>query len=126
MGANLTNWLRIVASLQQGNLLQERDVFVWGLKASGAFTVKSMYDALINNGVRVSQDIWQTKLLMKIKVFMWYLKRGVILTKDNMARRNWTGDKHCCLCNLPETIHHLFLIVFMLNFCDALYIYFLG
>jgi hypothetical protein len=57
VGANLTNWLRIVAFLRQVNLLQERDVFVWGLKASGAFTVKSMYAALINNGVRVSQDI---------------------------------------------------------------------
>ena len=51
MGANLTNWHRIVASLQQINLLQERDVFVWDLNASGAFTVKSMYAALINNEV---------------------------------------------------------------------------
>ena len=34
-------------------------MFVWDLNASGAFTVKSMYAALINNRVRVSQDIWQ-------------------------------------------------------------------
>jgi hypothetical protein len=81
VGVNLTNWHRIVASLQQVNLLQEKDEFIWGLKASGVFTVKSMYVALINNGVRVSQDIWQTKLPIKIKVFMWYLKRGVLLTK---------------------------------------------
>jgi hypothetical protein len=57
VGANLSNWNRIVTSLQQVNLSQERDVFVWGLKASGIFTIKSMYAALINNGVRVSQDI---------------------------------------------------------------------
>jgi hypothetical protein len=75
VGANLTNWYRIVASLQQVNLLEERDVFVWGLKASGFFTVKSMYATLINNGVRVSQDICQTKLSMKIKVYMVLEKR---------------------------------------------------
>jgi hypothetical protein len=108
VGANLTNWNRIVASLQQLSLSQEKDGFFWGLKASGVFTVESMYAALINNGVRVSQDIWQTKLPMKIKIFMWYLKRGVILTKDNLARRNWHGDKTCCVCHSLETLQHLF------------------
>jgi hypothetical protein len=34
----------------------------------------------------------------------------VILTKDNLARRNWNGDKQCCFCHYPETILlHLFL-----------------
>jgi hypothetical protein len=54
VGANLSNWNRIVASLQV-NLSQEMDVFVWGLKASGIFTIKSMYVALINNGVSVAR-----------------------------------------------------------------------
>jgi len=96
--------------------MQERDVFVWNLKASGIFTVKSMYAVLINNGERVSQDIWQTKLPMKIKIFMWYLKRGVILTKDNLAMRNWQGDNLCCLCHLPETIQHLFFDCYYAKF----------
>jgi hypothetical protein len=47
-----------------------------------------MYAALINNRVRVPQDIWQIKVPMKIKIFLWYLKKGVILTKDNLVRRN--------------------------------------
>jgi hypothetical protein len=46
---------------------------------------------------------------MKIKVFLWYLKKGVILTKDNLVRRNWNGDKKCCFCHSPESIQHLFL-----------------
>jgi len=108
VGTNLTNWNRIVASLQHLNLSLERDVFVWGLSVSGIFTVKFMYAALINNGVRVPQDIWQTKLPLKIKIFMWYLKRGVILTKDNLARRNWHGDKTCSVCHSLETTQHLF------------------
>jgi hypothetical protein len=67
-----------------------------------------MYTTLINNGVRVSQDIWQIKIPTRIKIFLWYLKRGVILTKDNLARRNWNGDTRCSFCHSPETIHHLF------------------
>ncbi|KAL5655443.1 hypothetical protein ACJX0J_034762 [Zea mays] len=30
---------------------------------------------------------------LKIKIFMWYLIRGVVLTKDNLLRRNWHGDR---------------------------------
>jgi hypothetical protein len=108
VGANLRAWYRIVASVHDINLSEQSDVFVWSLNASGTFTVKSMDAALINNGVRVSQEIWQIKIPMKIKIFLWYLKKGVVLTKDNLLRRHWTGDKHCCFCHLPETINHLF------------------
>jgi hypothetical protein len=75
LDANLRDWHRIVASLQDVNLLEESDVVVWGLNASESFTVRSMYAALINNEVRVSQNIWQIKVPMKTKVFLWYLKK---------------------------------------------------
>jgi hypothetical protein len=104
------------------NLDGEKDVFVWGLHSSGTFSVKSMYATLINNGVRMSQDLWQIKIPSRIKIFLWYLKRCVILTKDNLARRNWNGDKKCCFCHHPETIQHLFSNATMLNSCGALYI----
>jgi len=116
VGRNLANWQRIVTSLQQVNLVEERDAFIWGLKASGTFTIRSMYAALINNGIKVSQDIWQTKLPMKIKVFLWYLKMGVTLTKDNLARRNWHEDKLCCFYHLTESIQHLFFDCFYAKF----------
>jgi hypothetical protein len=32
----------------------------------------------------------------------------VILTKDNLARRNWQENKTCCFCHEIETIQHLF------------------
>ena len=56
----------------------------------------------------MSQEIWKSKISGRIKVFLWYLKRGVVLTKDNFAKHNWHGDKNCCFCHLPETVHHLF------------------
>jgi len=39
---------------------------------------------------------------------MWYLHRGVVLTKDNLAKRNWHGSKKCVFCSHDETIKHLF------------------
>jgi hypothetical protein len=108
VGTNLRDWHRIVASIQDVNLQGESDSFVWALHSSGSFSIKSMYVALINNRVRVSQDIWQIKIPIRIKIFLWYLKRCVILTKDNLAQRNWNGDTRCSLCHNQESIHHLF------------------
>jgi len=31
----------------------------------------------------------------------------VILTKDNLVRKNWKGSKTCCFGSKPETIQHL-------------------
>ena len=41
-------------------------------------------------------------------MFIWLLHRGVILTKDNLAKHNLNGSKQCCYCSAEETIAHLF------------------
>ena len=48
------------------------------------------------------------KIPLKTKVFAWYLRHGVILTKDNLGKRNWYGSKKCVFCHHDETIQHLF------------------
>ena len=55
-----------------------------------------------------NNKIWKMKIPLKTKVFAWYLRRGVILTKDNLAKRNWHGSKKCVFCQHDETITHLF------------------
>jgi cellulose synthase/poly-beta-1,6-N-acetylglucosamine synthase-like glycosyltransferase len=40
---------------------------------------------------------------------MWFLHRKVLLTKDNLANRNWQGSKKCCFCAQDESIQHLFI-----------------
>jgi hypothetical protein len=50
-----------------------------------------MYSFLMNNA-----KVFYHKPLWNLKVFMWYLLRGVILTKDNLARRNWHVNKNVC------------------------------
>jgi hypothetical protein len=32
--------------------------------------------------------VWKLKLPLKKKIFLWHLKKGVILTKDNLVKRN--------------------------------------
>ena len=109
VGVKLTEWYNLVASLIHINLNDGMNLFMWNLQKNGAFTVNSMYRHLVNNGLKVMQEIWHMKIPLKIKIFMWYLKRGVILTKDNLARRNWNGNKACCFCSKHETIQHLFV-----------------
>jgi hypothetical protein len=69
---------------------QPADVFMWNLHQDGKFTVCSLYLALINNGVaHVNRQLWRLKVPLKIKIFMWYMRKEVVITKDNLGRRNW-------------------------------------
>jgi hypothetical protein len=45
----------------------------------------------------------------KIKKIMWFLNNKVLLTKDNLAKRNWNGSQKYCFCDSFETVQHLFL-----------------
>ncbi len=90
-------------------LVQEQDEFHWNLTPNGVFSVKSHYLALTHTGVlNINRRIWKVKVPLKVKIFLWYLRRGVILTKDNLAKRNWKGSKTCCFCHKDKTIQHLF------------------
>jgi hypothetical protein len=40
---------------------------------------------------------------------MWFVHRKVILTKDNLLKRSWSGSVKCAFCNEDETIEHLFI-----------------
>jgi hypothetical protein len=76
------------------DLVDSEDVFHWNLHQHGQFSVHSTYLALINNGfVDTNRKMWKVRIPLKIKIFMWYVYKGVILTKDNLAMRNWNGSK---------------------------------
>jgi hypothetical protein len=65
------------------------DSFIWGLHQNRIFSVKSIYNALMaDTRVVYSKTLWSLKISLRIKIFMWYFKREVVLTKDNLARRN--------------------------------------
>jgi hypothetical protein len=91
------------------------------LKPNGSFTVHSIYRNLVNSGIKVTREIWHAKIPLKIKTFMWYLKKGVLLTKDNLARRNWIGSKFAASVTGKKVSNTFFSIVLMLNFFGVLF-----
>ena len=56
-----------------------------------------MYKALIQSNMPVDshKKLWKMKMPLKTKIFAWYVRRGVILTKDNLVKRNWHGSTKC-------------------------------
>ncbi|WVZ96381.1 LOW QUALITY PROTEIN: hypothetical protein U9M48_042027, partial [Paspalum notatum var. saurae] len=109
VGERLRAWHELVGVVMRVPMRGGRDVFKWSLNKTGVFTVNSMYKHLVSNGIKVSQEIWKTKIPLKIKIFMWYVKRGVLLTKDNLARRNWNGHQGCCFLTKERVFNTYFL-----------------
>jgi hypothetical protein len=65
-------------------------------------------DLMVGSASHVNLDAWKAKIPLQIKNFLWYLLNGVILTKDNLAKRQWKGCTRCCFGSEQETIQHLF------------------
>ena len=62
-------------------------MFYWNLAPNGQFSVKSLYTTLVFNNIpNLNRNLWKLKTPLKIKVFLWYLRRGMVLTKDNLAK----------------------------------------
>ena len=109
-GRNWDSWKKLVEKLMSISLSNEVDKFKWNLTTTGQFTVKSMYaDYLHGHTPFLRKYLWKLKVPLKIKVFMWFLHRKVILTKDNLIKRNWVGCKKCAFCTEDETVEHLFI-----------------
>jgi hypothetical protein len=95
VGANLQSWHNLVLNIANIHLNDQPDIFRWALTSSGQFSVSSMYMAMMDSDI-VPHNIflWKLKILLKVKVFLWLLYRKVILTKDNLLKRNWQGPQH--------------------------------
>ncbi|WVZ64235.1 hypothetical protein U9M48_013790 [Paspalum notatum var. saurae] len=78
------------------------------IRMSSGGTFIQMLDLIHKDVPSLNRKLWKLKAPLKIKIFLWYLRKGVILTKDNLAKRNWQGSKKCCFCHKDETIKHLF------------------
>jgi hypothetical protein len=107
---NLIHWLHLVARVSNVVLMDDTDYFKWRLTKSGFSTIRSLYlhDIDIDPPFQ-HRKIWKWKISLKIKIFLWFLRKGVVLIKDNLAKKNWKGSQQCVCCNFNETIQHLFL-----------------
>ena len=102
-------WMALLEKVFSYNFENQEDIVLWKWCSKKTFTTKSVYDHLSEEGnTNTFSHIWKTRIPYKIKIFTWLLEKGVVLTKDNMVKRKWTGDPSCVFCDQVETINHLF------------------
>jgi hypothetical protein len=100
---NLSQWLHLVTQVSNVVLVDGKDYFKWPLTKNGVFTVRSVnLDALDIHPPFQHRKIWKWKIPLKIKIFLWFLQKGVILTKDNLAKKNWKGSQKFVCYNLNK------------------------
>ena len=106
----MSNLSSMSSSLMLVSLTDEEDVFKWSLTPTGLFSVKLMYLHYMNGHTPfLRKYLWKLKVPLKIKIFMWFVHKKVILTKDNLLKRQWNGCKRCAFCQSDETVEHLFI-----------------
>lgn len=102
-------WLEIICEVYTYKYENCDDIITWKWCGKKQFTTKSVYDHLTKGDNEFHfQHIWKSKVPYEIKIFTWLLENNVVLTKDNMVRRKWTGNPSCMFRNQTETIDHLF------------------
>jgi hypothetical protein len=66
-GNKWTSWLQLCRRLMNVNLHDESDKFIWNLTTSGSFTVKYMYEDLMNGHTSfLRKYLWKLKIPLKI------------------------------------------------------------
>ena len=119
-GDTLRQWNSLVALVLDVSLNLAKDHFRWNLTQNGEYTVQSLYSVMICSGQgRQDQTIWKMKIPLKIKIFAWYLRRGVTLTRDNLAKRNWNGPKYCVSVIAMNPYNICSLSVILPNSCGG-------
>jgi hypothetical protein len=121
-GNKWDRWKHLLHRLILVQLTDHDDIFKWRLTTSGRFTVKSMYNDMLNGHTPyLKKYIWKMKVPLKIRIFMWFLHKKVILTKDNLVKRNWHGDVRCCFCDPDNTTLICFLSIYTHDLENHLY-----
>jgi hypothetical protein len=93
MDNKLRDWLSLVAQISHVELTDDSDYFKWSLNKSGLYTARSLYQHLIDTQPPFHhRKIWKMRIPLKIKNFLRFLQWEVVVTKDNLARKNWKGS----------------------------------
>jgi len=105
----------------------DRDRAVWDWEKSGVFSVKSTYNHLCKNDYGHNNNkIWKAKLPIKIKIFLWLVCQNAILTKYNLCKRKWKGNKSCAFCTEDENVQHIFFGCLMAKYVWSILAFSLG
>ena len=89
MDNKLVEWHNLVAHIAYVEMVEGSDTFRWNLTKSGLYSVRLLYFHLIDTQPSFQHKmIRKLKIPLKIEILLWYLQKGVVLTKDNLARKN--------------------------------------
>jgi hypothetical protein len=105
-------WVHLVSRLMMVQLSDSEDAFRWGLTSSGVFSVRSMYlDLLDGHTGNFKKCIWKIKVPLKIRIFILFVRRKVLLTKGNLVKRNYQGNKkNVVFVTNAKQFKHLFFV----------------
>ena len=84
------------------------DSLIWKVDPSGAYSTKSAYNILKNDGRSVNDDrafkiIWNLKIPPRAIAFCWRIFRNRLPTKANLRKRHITLPSYRCpLCDSEE------------------------
>jgi hypothetical protein len=108
-GNKWDRWVQLVLRVMMVQLITDNEEnFQRSLTTFGSFIVKSMYLDLINgHTIYLTNYIWKVMAPLKITIFIWFLRKEVILTTDNLIKRNWHVSTNF-FCDQEETIQNLF------------------
>jgi hypothetical protein len=89
--SRLVAWNALLQRLESIQLSTGPNEFCRNLHPNGNFSIDSLYKAIIQSDILVDNNkkTWKMKIPLRTKKIRWYLRRGVILTKDNLVKRNW-------------------------------------
>nr|KYP66769.1 hypothetical protein KK1_013079 [Cajanus cajan] len=88
------------------------DMLVWNCDTSRAYTVKSAYDFLVDNGVVLAlRRMWKTLVPKKVSLFSWQLLLQALQVHKELVKCDMLFlNESCVLCNYEdEEVNHLFL-----------------
>ncbi|CAN1157728.1 Putative ribonuclease H protein At1g65750 [Linum perenne] len=88
------------------------DAIVWGLEASGRFSVKTAYwlvkELTEEENDTVWRKVWAWEGPAKVKHFIWLVMHGKLMTNEERRQRHLSPDAICPDCQAPcESLDHV-------------------
>jgi hypothetical protein len=112
----IVDWHNLVTMISNFRLQEGNDRFNWNLRRDGTFSVCFMYLHRLDSFVPYrNKGIWKLKIPLKINFFLWLPNKRVILTKDNLVRKNWKDSQKCCFLIIMRRYNIFSLSVFVLG-----------
>jgi hypothetical protein len=83
-------FVMLFMALDTLQLNQEKDTIRWRWTTDGRFSVSSAYNCQFNGSISrfPTTLLWKVRVEPKCKFFAWLALQGIILTADNMMKRN--------------------------------------